>query len=88
MSKYEGVKLFVYGVHCSCPRRIIEDEFKRNGKVLDVYITGKGYAFVTMANEEEARDAIKDIDGTQIDGQEVRVEMSHGKQGRGSGSGR
>jgi len=42
-------KLFVYGVNAQCPRDILEGEFARCGEVTDVYITEKGYAFVTMA---------------------------------------
>ena len=40
----------------------------------DVFITGKGYAFVTIEDIEDAKDAIKELNGTTIDGQEVKVE--------------
>jgi RNA recognition motif-containing protein len=36
-----------------------------------VYITEKGYAFVTMDDEGEARAAIDELNGSNIDGQEV-----------------
>ena len=52
-------KLFVYGVNARCPREALEGEFARCGEVTDVYITEKGYAFVTMADENGAEQAIK-----------------------------
>ena len=49
-------------------------EFDKFGRVDDVFITGKGYAFVTMEDIEDAKDAIKELNGATIDGQEVKVE--------------
>ncbi len=65
----DGYKVFVYGVHSSCPKTVIEDEFARIGKVNHVYITTKGYAFVSFANLDDAKEAIKELDGANIDGQ-------------------
>jgi len=79
MGDRDGVKLFVYGVSSSCPRSLIQREFDKFGRVDDVFITGKGYAFVTMEDIEDAKDAIKELNGATIDGQEVKVEFSHGK---------
>ncbi len=76
MSGGGGTKLFVYGVHNSCPKTVLEDEFGRSGKVDDVHITEKGYAFVTMADEQEAKAAIDDLNGKTIDGQEIKVSFS------------
>ncbi len=79
--------MFVYGVHSSCPRSVIEDEFTRIGKVLDVYITSKGYAFVTFGTMDDARAAIKELDGANIDGQEVKVELANCSKDDGGGGG-
>jgi RNA recognition motif-containing protein len=68
-----GTKLFVYGVHNSCPKTLLEDEFGRSGKVEDVYITEKGYAFVTMTELSDAEAAVADLNGKTIDGQEIKV---------------
>jgi len=79
-------KLFVYGVNSRCPRDLLEDEFGRCGKVEDVYITGKGFAFVTMADQEGVDEAIDKLNGTEIDGQEIKVEQARAKEeGRGGG---
>ena len=75
----DGIKLFVYGVRSSCPRDLLEREFSKSGHVSDIFNTGKGYAFVTMQDERDAKNACDDLNGQTIDGQEVKVEISHGK---------
>merc|ERR1712168_971869 len=83
-------KLFVYGVNTRCPRECLESEFARCGDVTDVYITEKGYAFVTMADQAAANAAIKELNGSVVDGQEIKVDNAHGggdrRGGRGGGS--
>lgn len=65
--------------------------FFRCGEVTDVYITEKGYAFVTMADDEAAQVAIKQLNGTVVDGQEIKVDSAHSsgdrRPGGGSGGG-
>merc|ERR1712127_557602 len=78
-------KLFVYGVNARCPRDILEGEFARCGEVTDVYITEKGYAFVTMADDDSADAAVKELNGAVIDGQEVKVDRARGGGGGGRG---
>ena len=80
-------KLFVYGVHSSCPKDLVEDEFSKCGKVEDVYITGKGFAFVTMSDQEGVDAAIKTLHGTELDGQEIKVEQARARE-EGGGGGR
>ncbi len=82
-----GTKIFVYGVHSSCPKNVLEDEFARHGEVTDIFITGKGYAFVTMSEEADAKAAVKELNGVTIDGQEVKVELAHGRGSRNRGGG-
>ena len=60
-----GTKLFVYGVNRSCPKDVLEDKFAKIGAVSDVYITEKGYAFVTMADEGDAQAAVDELNGTR-----------------------
>lgn len=79
MSSSEGIKLFVYGVSASCPRDILETEFSKSGRVTDIFNTGKGYAFITMDDERDAKMAVEDLNGQTLDGQEIKVEISHGK---------
>ena len=78
-------KLFVYGVNSRCPKGVLEDEFARFGDVTDVHITEKGFAFVTMENQDDAEEAIRKLNGAEIDGQEVKVEESRPRDNRGGG---
>merc|ERR1711872_1138990 len=85
-------KLFVYGVNANCPRDKLEKEFAVIGDVTDCFITGKGYAFVTMANHEDAERAIEKLHGAEVDGQEIKVEEARARNegdrgGRGGGRG-
>ena len=40
-----------------------------------------GYAFITMDDERDAKAAIDELNGTTIDGQEVKVELSKPRSG-------
>merc|ERR1712079_598436 len=80
-------KLFVYGVNARCPRETLEGEFSRCGEVTDVYVTEKGYAFVTMADDDGADQAIRELNGTVIDGQEIKVDNARGGGGGGGRGG-
>ena len=55
----------------------------RCGEVTDVYITEKGYAFVTMADDDGADQAIRELNGAVIDGQEIKVDNARGGGGGG-----
>jgi cold-inducible RNA-binding protein len=80
-------KLFVYGINASCTREVIEGEFGRCGEVTDVYNTEKGYAFVTMADEEAANNAVRTLNGATIDGQQIKVDIARQREDRGGGGG-
>ena len=59
-------KLYVYGVSEHCSREVLESAFESCGKVDDVCNTGKGYAFVTMADKAGADKAIAELNGCTI----------------------
>lgn len=80
-------KLFVYGVNSRCPKDLVEEEFGRCGEVTDVYITSKGFAFVTMADQDGVDAAIKELNGTELDGQEIKVEQARAREDREDGGG-
>ena len=66
MSK--GSKLHVYGVNKNTKHETLSLVFGRCGEVTESYNTGKGYAFVTMVDEDTALKAIRDLRGVSIDG--------------------
>ncbi len=68
--------------------------FGNHGKVNSVAIitdrvTGKskGFGFVEMASDQEAREAISRLDGAEIAGRRIRVNEARPRAERGSGGG-
>jgi len=47
----------------------------------------RGFAFVEMPNDEEARTAIAEADGKELDGRPLKVSEAHQKADRPSGGG-
>ena len=66
--------------------RDLEDLFVKYGKVKDVRIAtepgggrSKGFGFVTMYDEKDAKDAVDGTHGTEVDGRTLKVEISQNK---------
>lgn len=47
----------------------------------------KGFAFVTMGSEADAKSAISELDGQQLDGRPLRVNEAEERPARGGGGG-
>lgn len=62
-----------------------------SAKVITDFNTGKskGYGFVEMVNDDEARQAIQDLDNTELDGHTIVVKEARPKEemNRGGGGG-
>lgn len=80
------------------PYTITEDqlmaEFDAHGQVDEVAVisdrdTGRprGFAFVTMSNDEEARAAIEKLNGTEMEGRSIVVNEAKPRADRGPGGG-
>lgn len=83
-----NVKLYVGNLAYETTEDLVRSMFEKHGPISDCFIpterdTGKsrGFAFVTMA-AEDARKAMSDVDGMEIDGRPLRVSESKPK-GRG-----
>lgn len=48
----------------------------------------KGFGFVTMEDPQDALIAVKEVAGMNVDGRNVRVEITHGRGGGGGGGNR
>ena len=73
-------KLYVGGLNYSTTDAILKDAFAQAGAVETATIimdkmTGrsKGFGFVEMSTEEEAKKAIEMFDGKELDGRAVKV---------------
>merc|ERR1711971_1510135 len=63
--------------------------FEKCGRVVDVYNTGKGFAFVTFDRKEDAATAISELDGANVCGQSIKVNEARPRgDGGGGGGGR
>jgi cold-inducible RNA-binding protein len=56
--------------------------------VTDTYNTGKGFAFVTFGCKEDAQTATREMDGSTINGQQIKVNEARPKGDGGGGGGR
>jgi RNA recognition motif-containing protein len=72
--------LFIGGLAHGVTNAQLEEHFAKAGKVLSAKVIidrqtglGKGFGFVEMSTEEEAKAAIKELNHTEIDGKSIEV---------------
>lgn len=75
-----GRKLYVGNLPFSADKQTLQDTFSRCGTVDSVNLitdrdTGrsKGFAFVEMSSNDEGRKAIQELNGSSLDGREIKV---------------
>jgi len=93
-----GRKIYVGNLPASVNKQKLQDTFSRCGTVDSVNVitdrdTGqsRGFAFVEMSSNDEAQKAIEELNGTSLDGHEIKVNEAKPKaprDGRGGGYGR
>ena len=84
-------KIYVGNLPLSSTEGDLRSLFARHGDVASVNVimdreTGRarGFAFVEMEQEDSAREAIRSLDGTELDGRSLRVNEAEDKP-RGGG---
>jgi RNA recognition motif-containing protein len=89
-----GNKLYVGNLPFSATDDSLRELFSQSGQVESAKIitdrdTGrsKGFGFVEMSNEQEAADAIKKFNGTDMDGRSLTVNEARPMAPRDSGGG-
>jgi RNA recognition motif-containing protein len=90
-----GTKLYVGNLSYSTTEAALRQAFEADGReVREVAMisdreTGrpKGFAFVQMGSEEDAKSAIAALDGRELDGRPLRVNEAQERQGGGGGGG-
>jgi cold-inducible RNA-binding protein len=94
--KYHGMnnKLFVGNLSFNTTENDLQDAFAAHGTVLEANLmmdraTGRprGFAFVTMSTEEEAQKAISALNGANMDGRNLTVNVARAREERSGGGG-
>ena len=74
------MKIYVGNLSWNADENDLRDAFAAHGEVTSVQIItdresgrSRGFAFVEMANDAEAKDAIAAVDNKEIDGRQVKV---------------
>lgn len=87
-------KLFVGNVSFDVTENDLQDAFAAHGTVLEANLmtdrmTGKprGFAFVTMSTEEEAQKAIQAMNGQDLGGRALTVNLARPREERAGGGG-
>ena len=83
-------RVYVGNIPSDARDRDLEKFFKGYGRINDVVVKN-GYGFVEFSDYRDADDAVADLDGKDMDGGRVRVELARedpkrgGKRIKGSG---
>ncbi|KAG9305863.1 hypothetical protein G9A89_016515 [Geosiphon pyriformis] len=78
-------KLYIGHLSQRTEKRDLEELFERYGKVISVDVKPMGYAFVEFEDPRDADDAVKQLNGYELDGARIAVEWSRRSGGPGSG---
>jgi len=84
-------KVYVGDLGSSASKQDLEDAFSPYGRLSNVWVARNppGFAFVEFEDNRDAEDAVRALDGRNICGRRVRVELSTGRsRGGGGGGGR
>ncbi len=89
-----GNKLYVGNFSYDMTQADLEQMFAQVGRVQEATIImdrdtnrSKGFAFVTMGTDEEAKKAIAEFDGKMVNGRPFKVNEARPREERGGGGG-
>ena len=87
-------KLFVGNLSFNTTENDLQDAFAAHGTVLEANLMTdrdsgrpRGFAFVTMSTEEEAQKAINALNGANLDGRNLTVNVARAREERSGGGG-
>lgn len=76
-------KLFVGNLSYGTTMETLTELFLQYGEIEDSYKPqGKGFAFITFKTEEQAQNAIEGLNGKEVDGREIVVNVAKPKEDR------
>jgi len=86
------MKLYVGNLPYSANQQTLQDTFSKCGTVESINVicdrdTGqsKGFAFVEMSSNAEAEKAIQEINGSKLEGREIKVNKAKPQEKRSGG---
>lgn len=92
MSRFQTLRIYVGNLAWRTTADDLQHLFASYGQVRDAQVltdreTGRsrGFGFVTM-DDKEAQEAIAALDGTELDGRQIRVNAAMDREERGGGS--
>jgi cold-inducible RNA-binding protein len=87
-------KLFVGNLSFNATENTLQDTFAAHGRVLEVNLMmdresgrPRGFGFVTMSTPEEAQAAIDGLNGKELDGRALTVNVAKPREERSGGGG-
>uniref|UniRef100_A0A1Q3FN21 Putative repressor splicing factor 1 n=1 Tax=Culex tarsalis TaxID=7177 RepID=A0A1Q3FN21_CULTA len=89
MSEQKGTRVYVGNLTDKVKKEDLEGEFTKYGKLNSVWVAFNppGFAFIEFENKEEAESACDNLNGQDILGSKLRVEISKGRRStRGGGA--
>lgn len=88
-------KLYLGNLSYDTTEHSVRNSFEKYGAVTDVHIVTdrdsgrpRGFAFVTFAEVQDAEDAVKAMDGVELDGRTIKVNHARPREDRPRGGGR
>ena len=83
-----GKRLYVGNLNYQTTDAGLREVFGECGEVSEVtVIEGKGFGFVEFAEDASADKAIETLNGVEVDGREIRVDVANPRPERGGGGG-
>jgi len=83
------VKLFVGSLSWDTTDQTLRDAFTRFGEVVEAKVIterdsgrSRGFGFVTFTDDEAGRNAISEMNGTELDGRTIRVDEASERKPR------
>jgi RNA recognition motif-containing protein len=87
-------RLYVGNLAFHTTEDVLQRAFSKYGNVSEVKLVldresgrSRGFAFVSMGTDEEANSAIQELNGADLDGRELKVNIAEARGSRGGGGG-
>lgn len=75
--------MFIGNLSYQTSAQTLNEVFSKYGEIVDLYRPeGKGFAFITFADEAHAQAAIDEMNGKELDGREIVVNVARPKEDR------